>query len=114
MRQPINATLTLLVGALALGGCSPSRGDARDVEGGLAGAETLVDASDQFFVSDGASIRFRVIGDGEPVVLLHGYTDRIEMWAGTADSLAQEFRVIVPDLRGFRDQRPGPAASRGE
>jgi len=35
------------------------------------------------------------------VLLLHGYTDRVKMWAAMASSLARGHRVIVPDLRGF-------------
>ncbi len=100
MRLPITASL-MLAGALALASCGPSRGDARQLSAGEAPAEALVDAPDQYFFGDSVAIRYRVIGNGDPVVLLHGYTDRVEMWAGTADSLAKEFTVIVPDLRGF-------------
>ena len=92
-------TLTLLAGATATAGCSPTRGDARQVDAGHV-VQPLLEAPDRFFTSNGVSIRYRVIGEGEPMLLLHGYTDRLEMWAGTADSLARDFRVIVPDLRG--------------
>ena len=81
--------------------CAPTPGDARAVPSRQSAVTALLDAPDQFFTSNGVTIRYRVIGAGEPVVLLHGYTDAVEMWAGTADSLAQDFRVIVPDLRGF-------------
>ena len=93
-------TSTILAGALALTGCSPTRGDARQVNTGQAVVQPLLEAPDRFFTSNGVSIRYRVIGEGPPMLLLHGYTDRLEMWAGTADSLARDFRVIVPDLRG--------------
>ena len=92
--------LVLLAGALALASCSPVRGDTSESSAGLVVATSLVDAPDQYFQSGDATIRYRVIGDGEPVVLLHGYTDRVEMWAGTGDSLARDYRVIVPDIRG--------------
>ena len=36
-----------------------------------------------------------------PLVLLHGYPQSHVMWAGIAGDLAREFRVIVPDLRGY-------------
>lgn len=93
-------TLTLLAGATATTGCSPTRGDARQVDARGAAVQLLLEAPDRFFTSNGVSIRYRVIGEGDPMLLLHGYTDRLEMWAGTADSLARDFRVIVPDLRG--------------
>jgi pimeloyl-ACP methyl ester carboxylesterase len=93
---------TVLAGSLglALASCSPTRGDARQVDAATTAVEPLLEATDRFFTSNGVSIRYRVIGNGTPMLLLHGYTDRLEMWAGTADSLARDFRVIVPDLRG--------------
>lgn len=62
---------------------------------------TLLSAPDQFFSSGSTRIRYRVVGKGEPVLLLHGYTDRVEMWAAMADSLSRQYQVIVPDVRGF-------------
>ena len=95
-----NNIYLLLIVSNALYACSPSRGDAREASGANSAVVALVDAPDRFFRRDSVSIRYRVIGDGPPVLLLHGYTDRVEMWAGTADSLAADFQVIVPDLRG--------------
>lgn len=65
---------------------------------------TLVTAPDLFFDAGDVTVRYRVIGKSgrlTPVLMLHGYTDRLEMWSAPADSLARERRVIVPDLRGF-------------
>jgi len=69
----------------------------------FAGATSLAHAPDRFLEREGVTIRYRVIGpdSGTPLLLLHGYTDRLEMWNGTADSLARDHRVIVPDWRGF-------------
>lgn len=93
--------LLILASAHGVAGCNPPRGDARDLRGDGTGTPALVDAPDRFYTRDGVTIRYRVIGAGDPVLLVHGYTDRVEMWAGTADSLARDFRVIVPDWRGF-------------
>lgn len=89
----------LLAFAVIVSGCAPSAGDARPIAETSTG--TLLEAPDRYFTANGVTIRYREVGSGEPVVMLHGYTDRVEMWAGTADSLARDFRVIVPDLRGF-------------
>jgi pimeloyl-ACP methyl ester carboxylesterase len=62
---------------------------------------SLAGAPDRFLSNGATRIRYREVGRGEPVLLLHGYTDRLEMWTGVADSLAVDRRVIVPDLRGF-------------
>ena len=71
----------------------------------------------QFFNSfDGERIAWREIGEGRPVVLIHGYfSDARTNWIryGHAAAIAAEgFRVIMPDLRAHGDSaRPhDPAA----
>ncbi|MEM8626398.1 MAG: alpha/beta hydrolase [Pseudomonadota bacterium] len=50
-----------------------------------------------------------IAGDGPPVLLLHGYPQTSAMWAEIAPVLAQNFTVIVPDLRGYGDSdKPTP------
>jgi pimeloyl-ACP methyl ester carboxylesterase len=39
-------------------------------------------------------------GQGEPLVLLHGYTGANNDWAFCFDELASQYRLIIPDLRG--------------
>jgi pimeloyl-ACP methyl ester carboxylesterase len=39
-------------------------------------------------------------GEGEPLLLLHGYTGASSDWAFCFDELSKEFRLIIPDLRG--------------
>jgi pimeloyl-ACP methyl ester carboxylesterase len=62
---------------------------------------TLLSSPDRFFTAGDVTLRYRELGAGQPVLLIHGYSDRVEMWAGPADSLARTHRVIVPDVRGF-------------
>lgn len=40
-------------------------------------------------------------GEGPPLILLHGFPQTHMTWAPIAPALAQHFRVIVPDLRGY-------------
>ncbi|MGY6633488.1 MAG: alpha/beta hydrolase [Alkalilacustris sp.] len=40
-------------------------------------------------------------GHGAPVILLHGFPQTHMTWARVAPALAERFRVIVPDLRGY-------------
>ncbi len=40
-------------------------------------------------------------GEGEAVVLLHGFPLTHSIWEATAASLAREYRVVAPDLRGM-------------
>ena len=42
-------------------------------------------------------------GNGFPLLLLHGYPETHLMWHKIAPRLAQEFTVVVPDLRGYGD-----------
>jgi len=47
------------------------------------------------------------VGQGEPVLLLHGWGANLELMQGLAKGLADEgFRVIVPDLPGFGQSDP--------
>ncbi len=42
--------------------------------------------------------------DGPPVLLLHGFPDRADMWRHQVEALAAAgHRVVAPDLRGFGD-----------
>jgi len=65
---------------------------------------------------DGATIVWREVGRGRPLVLLHGLFSHAEMnWMrwGTADLLAEAgLRVILPDFRahGLSDAPRGPSA----
>jgi pimeloyl-ACP methyl ester carboxylesterase len=44
------------------------------------------------------------VGDGPPVLLLHGFPDSRFLWRAQVPALAAAgFRVIAPDLRGFGD-----------
>lgn len=46
-------------------------------------------------------------GQGEPLLLLHGFPDHAAAWRPLAERLAPSFRVIAPDLRGYgRTSRP--------
>lgn len=71
----------------------------------------------QFFESvDGARLAWRELGEGRPVVLIHGYfSDATTNWIkyGHAEKIAAAgFRVIMPDLRGHGSSaKPHDAAS---
>lgn len=39
-------------------------------------------------------------GEGEALLLLHGYTGASQDWAFCFDELASQYRLIIPDLRG--------------
>jgi pimeloyl-ACP methyl ester carboxylesterase len=50
---------------------------------------------------NGTRIHYLIAGQGEPVVLLHGYAQTSHMWRPLIAQLAKTNTVIAPDLRGF-------------
>lgn len=59
-------------------------------------------------VTRDGEINLRVGGQGEPLVLLHGYPQTHVMWHGLAPRLAERFTVVCPDLRGYGDSAKPP------
>lgn len=49
---------------------------------------------------NGGKIYYTDTGDGETVVLLHGYLETSDIWSGFAKKLSGKFRVISVDLPG--------------
>ncbi|MBA3264595.1 MAG: alpha/beta fold hydrolase [Thermoleophilaceae bacterium] len=51
--------------------------------------------------ADGLEIGYRELGDGPPVVLLHGWPTSSFLWRDVMPAIARAHRVIAPDLPGF-------------
>lgn len=49
----------------------------------------------------GGALHYAVEGEGEPLLLIHGFPLSHEMWRPQLDALKASYRVIAPDLRGF-------------
>ena len=47
-----------------------------------------------------STLAWSELGEGEPLVLLHGLGDSHRTWRRVAPALAQRFRVLMPDLPG--------------
>lgn len=47
-----------------------------------------------------ASLSYRVLGQGKPIVLLHGFPISGALWTDVWNELARNFMVLVPDLPG--------------
>ncbi|GAA1849061.1 alpha/beta fold hydrolase [Asanoa iriomotensis] len=52
---------------------------------------------------------YAVVGEGPPLILLHGFPQTWRAWVRVAELLAGEFRIVMPDLRGLGGS-PGPAS----
>lgn len=49
---------------------------------------------------DAGQIHYRMGGEGEPVVLLHGWPQHSLQWHTVAPLLAERFQIVCPDLPG--------------
>ena len=55
----------------------------------------------RFVRAGGVGLHVAEAGDGEPVVLLHGWPQHWYCWRRVIPRLAEQHRVLCPDLRGF-------------
>jgi len=69
--------------------------------------------SGRLIEANGISLYVEDHGQGVPVLLIHGWPDSARLWRYQIPHLvANGFRVITPDLRGFgRSDRPGEVAA---
>jgi pimeloyl-ACP methyl ester carboxylesterase len=64
-----------------------------------------VSATRKVDLSTGISMNVAEAGSpgGAPVILLHGFPESHRTWARLAPLLGDQFRLVMPDLRGFGD-----------
>lgn len=53
--------------------------------------------------TDGAVIHAVVLGEGSPLLLLHGHPETYLMWHKVVPELSKRFTVVCTDLRGYGD-----------
>jgi pimeloyl-ACP methyl ester carboxylesterase len=63
-------------------------------------AQTPTAAPGRVVTVNGFEMYYEVTGQGQPLVLLHGFNGFGGAWAKVVPELAQHYQVIVPDLRG--------------
>jgi pimeloyl-ACP methyl ester carboxylesterase len=58
-----------------------------------------------FASNEGVRIHYEVEGQGEPLILVHGFMGNLERWcgAGYVDALKNNYRCILVDARGHGD-----------
>lgn len=54
-----------------------------------------------FVEANGLKFHVAEAGSGEPLLMLHGWPQHGYMWRYQIQKLAQKYRVLCPDLRGF-------------
>ena len=83
---------TMLTMFVAVAGGVPVLGAAPPAPAGV---------EDRFADVNGVRIHYLAAGEGEPVILLHGFAQTSRMWRPLIAELAKTHAVIAPDLRGF-------------
>lgn len=64
-------------------------------------SKPAVEIRGRFAKLAGVRLHYLAAGEGEPVILLHGYAQNSHMWRPLIAELAKTNTVIAPDLRGF-------------
>jgi 3-oxoadipate enol-lactonase len=60
---------------------------------------------------NGVELRYDEHGEGDPVLLVHGFFLSRRMWDGVVAGLPRRWRLIVPDLRGHGESEASDQAS---
>lgn len=84
------------------------------MEGTVATMPELEGVAHQWIDVRGNRLHVAEAGSGEPLILLHGFPQNWWEWHGVIPRLAEHYRVIVPDQRGFgwSDAPPGGYTAR--
>ena len=63
-------------------------------------------------ILEGGDVRlsYFVSGEGVPVTLLHGFTQRGRSWREVIAKMPEGYMWVVPDLRGHGDTQTRPGA----
>jgi pimeloyl-ACP methyl ester carboxylesterase len=67
----------------------------------IATPSSIVFAQSQNASINGETIAYEISGQGEPLVLIHGWSLNANMWQPQMTALRQKFQVIKYDRRGF-------------
>jgi pimeloyl-ACP methyl ester carboxylesterase len=62
----------------------------------------------QFLEMDGMPVHYRINGEGEPLVLIHGTGASLHTWEGWTEILEKDFKVISLDMPAFGLTGPNP------
>ena len=63
---------------------------------------------------NGIQLHYVIGGQGDPVVLLHGWPETWYEWRHVMPALAENYTVIAPDLRGHGDSSKPPTGYDGK
>jgi len=73
------------------------------------GKNTYVNQDSKFILIDNNLVHYRDQGQGEVIILLHGFADSLHTWDGWVDKLYNNYRIIRLDILGFGLTGPTPS-----
>jgi pimeloyl-ACP methyl ester carboxylesterase len=56
---------------------------------------------EKFIETNGIKLHTMIIGEGLPLILLHGFPDFWYGWKSVIPGLKNDFKLIIPDMRGY-------------
>ena len=59
-----------------------------------------------FTIKDGANLNYLESGSGEPLVMIHGWSQTAAMFSSQIAAFSSHYRVIAVDMRGHGDSGP--------
>ena len=95
-------------------GMAAAQSSGGQMSGGMmSGGATSAGHSAGHYVQNGdARIYYEVHGEGEPLVLVHGYPLNSGLFRDNIGPLSEQYQVITPDLRGYgRSETPNAQGS---
>jgi len=51
--------------------------------------------------ANGIDINYEIAGEGDCLVLIHGYPDTLDMWYNQVPEFSKKYKVLTVDVRGF-------------
>ncbi len=91
-RALLTRFLFLTMAALVLAAAGPAQ--AQSDKSGTSGEGQTVQV-------DGTEIFYQTSGEGQPLLLIHGYPLNGDLFAEQRSSLSSQFKVVTPDLPGY-------------
>lgn len=62
---------------------------------------------------NGVSINYQVHGADQPVLFVHGFPLSSQLWENVVEPMKNDYRLIIPDLRGFGESQETEEVSIG-
>ena len=63
--------------------------------------ELLNEIEEKFIETNNVKLHTIVIGEGPPLILLHGFPDFWYGWKSVIPGLKSDYKLIIPDMRGY-------------